>query len=101
MDHRVTIPPQDFAAIPATLLARLKIAMFTLADLPVDFRPPANGLQDLGSAWLRNATSAVLAVPSALVPQEFNYLLNPRHKDFARLVLGAPEPFPFDTRLWR
>jgi len=38
-------------------------------------------------------------VPSAVVPGEHNFLLNPRHRDFGRLEIGGPEPFEFDPRL--
>ena len=100
--HRVAIPPQDFVAVPAELPARLKITTLTMNDLPAAWQqdPAPAHLQELGSDWLRNASSVALAVPSVLVPQEYNYLLNPRHQDFARLVIGQPEPFPFDARLW-
>jgi RES domain-containing protein len=101
--HRVPIPPNDFVAVPAELPVRLKITALTTADLPAGWQedPSPTALQDIGSDWLRNAASAVLAVPSALVPPEFNYLLNPRHKDFTRLVIGQPQTFPFDMRFWR
>jgi RES domain-containing protein len=41
----------------------------------------------------------VLRVPSVVTAGEFNFILNPRHPDFARLKLGLPEPFAFDARL--
>ncbi|MBI5482311.1 MAG: RES family NAD+ phosphorylase [Deltaproteobacteria bacterium] len=43
----------------------------------------------------------MLAVPSAVVPQEWNYLLNPLHPDFGRLKLLPPEPFTIDPRMWK
>ncbi|MFN0121679.1 MAG: RES family NAD+ phosphorylase [Blastocatellia bacterium] len=104
--HRVTIPPPDFVAIPAELPAPIKsktlIKILTPADLPADWRenPPPASLQQIGSDWLQSAATVALAVPSAIVPGECNYLLNPRHRDFARLAIGAPQPFPFDPRLW-
>jgi len=45
--------------------------------------------------------SAVLALPSAIVETELNYLLNPTHRDFSRITLGIPRPYPFDVRLGR
>ena len=38
-------------------------------------------------------------LPSVVVPMEFNYVLNPKHPDFARVVVATPLPFPFDPRL--
>ena len=55
--------------------------------------------QLLGDAWLNAGQTAVLRVPSAIIPHEFNYLLNPNHPDFAGIRLVATEPFVFDSRL--
>jgi RES domain-containing protein len=41
----------------------------------------------------------VLAVPSAVVAGERNYLLNPAHVDFPRVIIHLPEPFPYDVRI--
>ena len=62
---------------------------------------PTTITRDMGTRWAQDLTSAVLAVPSAVVPREYNYILNPRHSDFARLQFLTPEPFYFDDRLWR
>jgi RES domain-containing protein len=56
-------------------------------------------LADLGTAWARKGTTAVLAVPSAIVPRERHYLLNPAHPDFVRVRVGRPEPFTLDPRM--
>jgi RES domain-containing protein len=71
------------------------------AALPARWRasPAPAELQVLGDRWASERRSAVLRVPSALVPRESNYLLNPSHPDFRRLVIGAPEPCTFDSRL--
>jgi len=72
------------------------------ADLPADWRmePPPVSSQRLGDAWVREDRSPVLAVPSVIVPEEFNYLLNPVHPDFKRVKLGKPRDFAFDPRLF-
>jgi RES domain-containing protein len=69
--------------------------------LPVHWRasPAAPALQEIGSRWVRERGSAVLRVPSAVIPRESNYLLNPEHPTFPRLRRSAPEPFDFDPRL--
>lgn len=55
--------------------------------------------QQLGDAWLNSLKSAVLSVPSAIVPQEHNYLLNPQHPDFQKIKLLSAEDFVFDARI--
>ena len=47
--------------------------------------PPPAKLRAIGDAWIAGKSSVVLQVPSVLVPAEFNYLVNPRHADFANL----------------
>ncbi|MBL9157615.1 MAG: RES domain-containing protein [Verrucomicrobiales bacterium] len=69
--------------------------------LPANWRqfPAPPGVRALGDAWLKEARTPVLSVPSVVVPQERNFLLNPAHPDFERLSIGAGEPFALDTRL--
>lgn len=69
--------------------------------LPKDWRnePPPNSTKKMGDFWMKENRSAVLAVPSVLVPEETNYLLNPRHPDFLKIKIGAAAPFSFDPRL--
>ena len=72
-------------------------------ELPAGWRsyPPAPALADLGRTWLVARTSAVLLVPSAVVPNEWNAVLDPTHPDFARIAIGEPADFPVDRRLTR
>lgn len=61
--------------------------------------PAPESLQRMGLAWLLGAETAILSVPSAIVPRERNLLINPAHADFRRIKAGKPEPFAFDARL--
>jgi RES domain-containing protein len=61
--------------------------------------PPPPEVRSIGDDWVLAGSSAVLQVPSALVPGENNFLLNPEHRDFARLRFGKPLTFRFDPRL--
>ena len=64
-----------------------------------DTSPPLEATMALGTAWLAASRSAVLKVPSAVIESEFNFLLNPRHRDFARIRVSKPKAFSFDSRL--
>jgi RES domain-containing protein len=55
--------------------------------------------RDLGSAWLKRGSSVLLRVPSALVPETFNYLLNPLHPDARLFEIQDSFVYPFDARL--
>jgi RES domain-containing protein len=69
--------------------------------LPQDWqaRPVSPAARQLGDAWLREGTSLALSIPSVIVPLERNYILNPAHPGFARLVIAEPIVFSFDARL--
>ena len=55
----------------------------------------------LGDAWLKSQRSALVRVPSAIVPNTFNYLLNPLHKDAHRIRIAESLRAVFDLRLLR
>jgi RES domain-containing protein len=61
--------------------------------------PPPVQLRETGDTWAMERRTAVLEVPSAVVPVERIYLLNPAHHDFAKMHIGEPAPFRFDRRL--
>ena len=68
-------------------------------------RLPGNWIFDeqttrrLGDAWLRENSTALLQVPSALLPEESNYLFNPRNSEAQHLHPVSERPFAFDPRL--
>ena len=72
-----------------------------VAALPEDWQawPHPVSTQRLGTRWFDARRTAVLVVPSAVVPHETNVLINPLHADFHAIRVGAPEVFPIDRRL--
>src|SRR5262245_18710718 len=77
------------------------VDVLDLSVLPTNWQsyPAPAELARLGDAWIKAATSLALRVPSVVIPQQPNFLINPRHADFSSLTLGAPELFRFDARL--
>lgn len=55
----------------------------------------------IGADWFEAGTSLALVVPSVIVPQESNYVLNVRHAQFAQVRVAKREAFSFDERLWQ
>ena len=55
--------------------------------------------RSIGDRWLANQVSAGLQVPSSVIPQEYNVLLNPAHPEFTQFTYGDPLNFPFDPRI--
>jgi RES domain-containing protein len=60
---------------------------------------PINATRDIGDKWFAESRSAVLAVPSAISAAEQNYLLNPDHPDFRKIIQGPLQDFAFSRRL--
>ena len=90
-----------YVMIPAHLPENISLETLAKDDLPGDWRTHAGreALQSLGGDWLRQLRSCVLAVPSAVIPAELNFLINPLHPDFKRITLGEPETLNTDMRL--
>jgi RES domain-containing protein len=71
------------------------------SDLPEDWRsdPEPLSTTEIGAAWLRERASLLLRVPSAVVPVNHAYLLNPLHPAMAEVDIEGPFPFDLDPRL--
>ena len=54
-----------------------------------------------GDEWNKVGKTAVLSVPSTIVPNESNYLINPSHPSLKELKIGAPQAIDIDPRLPR
>ena len=93
--------PGDLFAIPAEIPDSTEVRILQPGALPKNWRatPAPNRCRDFGDAWLAAAETAVLSVPSALVPQERNLLLNPLHPAMRKVVIGKAEHCRLDPRL--
>lgn len=80
---------------------QLKIKKINLKDLPADWKDYDRVYltQRIGEKWINDKETAVLQVPSSIVSEEVNYLLNPKHKDFGEIKIIKREPFIFDSRI--
>lgn len=87
--------------IPADIPTGIKIDRVSVDQLPTNWRKHTalEQLRTIGSDWAVQLSSAVLEVPSAVVPAEANYLLNSKHPDFAELSIGQSQELVTDLRL--
>ena len=72
----------------------------TLEELPTGWKLESSYrvTQPLGSSWYQAGESLLLKVPSAVVPSEYNYVINARHPDFTQVQIKHKEPFEYDYR---
>jgi len=78
-------------------------ALFTPAPkagkrAPANWNRDENATRHIGAPWRRQGSSCLLAVPSAILPEELNFVLNPEHPDAQRLQLVRERPFTLDPR---
>jgi RES domain-containing protein len=73
-----------------------------ITDLPANWQDFAaySMLQEIGRKWLQAMEYPVLKVPSAIIPVEYNYLINPEHPDI-QLQTEQVLEFQFDSRMWK
>jgi RES domain-containing protein len=97
------VAPRTFVAVPADIPEDVPITRIRGSELVPGWRatPPPESLANIGARWLAAKHTLVLAVPSAIIPSDLNYLLNPLHPHFKRIRIGRPEPFSFDPRFWK
>jgi RES domain-containing protein len=91
--------PRDYQLLGINLPDSLTIGSTDESSLPLDWREQTLLTRARGDEWLRVSAAALLRVPSAIVPEAANYLLNPGHADAARIVIASAIRAAFDPRL--
>jgi RES domain-containing protein len=84
--------PTDMIVVQATIPNSLSTQTVEESDLPPNWNTPepSRKTQDIGTDWIKSGATAVLSVPSVVVPSERNYLLNPAHPEFATFRFFGP-----------
>jgi RES domain-containing protein len=90
-----------YVLIPAEIPSGLTVETIDSKDLSASWREPKglDTLKEIGSKWVTDRKSVVLIIPSAIVPEERNYLLNPLHSDFTKIRVGKRSAFVVDSRI--
>lgn len=95
--------PSDFVMIEIEIPDNIKIKVINLNDLPDHWNnyPPNNSTQKIGDDFIDSMEDCILKVPSAVVQGDFNYLMNPYHKEFKQIKILSVIAFPFDKRIFK
>jgi RES domain-containing protein len=93
--------PRDLVAVEINVPSGVRVDELDAEALPRFWRryPAPASLHRLGNAWLDQNSTCVMRVPSALVPSESNFVINPVHPDARKLRVVRKAPFRFDPRL--
>ncbi len=95
--------PTDRYYVEIEIPDDLTILEVSLEDLPDDWnaKPPGITTQTIGDDFVAENQAAILKVPSAIVPGEYNYFINPAHPDAKRIKVKGRMEVEFDGRLRR
>lgn len=95
--------PKDFMMIEILIPDSIKIKEIKQKNLPENWNnhPPNMEIQKIGDEFIDTRNACVLKVPSAVVKGDFNYLINPYHKDFKKIKIVSITDFPFDSRIFQ
>ncbi len=93
--------PTDRYYVEIEIPDKIVIQEVKIEDLPEDWnsKPPTLTTQTIGDDFVIQNGSAVLKVPSSIVPQEYNYLINPDHPDAKKIKVIKKISLNFDPRL--
>jgi RES domain-containing protein len=93
--------PASYRMLKAEAPDEAQPGRITAASLPNNWRDDLMLTRSKGDEWLIADQSALLEVPSAILPETFNLLLNPRHPDAERITILWHQPFPYDRRFFK
>ena len=93
--------PDDLVALRISVPDDVTELAFGPASMPVDWQqtPSPPQCQAIGTEWARRREELLLRMPSVLVPEESNVLVNPMHPDAVGVRVIGSRPFSFDVRL--
>lgn len=92
--------PNDLLAYQIEIPDNLKIESISPSDLPGTWQVPEHEVcKSIGDGWISSQRTPILRVPSSIVPEESNYLINPGHPDISGIDIVSKRKFFFDKRL--
>jgi RES domain-containing protein len=100
--HAAGVVPPDLVLVRIELPENCSVEEPHFADLPADWDavPIGTGSMDFGTTWAQQTRSLVLHVPSAVIPEEGNAILNPHHLEYATVQMSILRDFHYDRRMY-
>jgi len=98
-----SIVPSDYVILEISIPDNISILEIEKSILPDDWNtfPYINATQVLGDSFVREEKYGLMKMPSAIVPDEHNYLINLKHPDCKSIKIVDRSPFKFDDRLFK
>ncbi len=101
LDLPFDLLPDDYVLMRIDAPDDMAVRIVEPEELPKNWRErDSQTCRATGDQWLIERASALLLVPSAIIPFEQNVLISPMHPDSMRLTVADIAPFVWDSRLW-
>ena len=99
--HMTFMPTEEFCLAKLSI-PEDKVLVMEAIDLPVDWYkyPAPSALKKIGDAFVRDMVYLALKIPSAVLPEEYNILINPNHPDAVKIEQVSNRTIPIDERLF-
>jgi RES domain-containing protein len=97
------ILPKGYEMITLNIPDKMNITEMNEDMLPLGWKssPFTTVTQQFGDRFIYENKFPVMKVPSAVIPGDLNYLINPRHPDFGKIEIIKKEPYEFDERFFK
>jgi RES domain-containing protein len=93
--------PSSYRLLKIEMPDEVAVVEIDESNLDANWHKQSEITRAIGDAWLRDLSSALLAVPSAIVPHTKNYLINPAHREAKQIKVKSHGSYPFDFRLFK
>lgn len=100
MDYQYITEDYGFLEIEIPNDTKIEVVKPSILKQQWRHNPPLSFTQDYGTNWLNSQSSLSLKVPSAVLPNEFNVLINPNHQNFSKITVAKPSTLDIDSRVW-
>jgi RES domain-containing protein len=95
--------PDDFIMLTIQIPNSIAVKELFMEELPLNWNlfPHPSATQKFGNEFVIKNKFCVLKIPSVVTKGDFNFLINPIHKDFKYIKISKSEKFPFDKRIFK
>jgi len=95
--------PDDFMMLTIEIPNAISVKEVYIGELPLNWNlfPHPSATQKLGNQFVNENKYCVFKIPSVVTKGDFNFLINPYHKDFKQIKISKNEKFPFDKRIFK
>jgi RES domain-containing protein len=93
--------PDTYQLITVEITEGISVNEVDVSSLPLSWENQLEHTREIGDVWLQESRSALLRVPSAITPETYNWLFNPKHAEASKVKIIKADRHRYDSRLFR